>query len=172
MKPCLHLRLNPVGDYPNCKYVNDWDALCTIQQRAFHGEGADPLTTVLLKQCNPKLFNQITRAWEIVCLWIMYGLAYVIGYVSAMIVFCRIESTGNQSWKQVNDKMHNPKKGLFQFSRCFLTFWKFVEIFFFFLHLFLLMLFLNCSLSRHHGLRPKCGKNIARTKLCSYNHPF
>lgn len=84
MKPCLHSVLKPVGDYPDCKYMGDWDALCTIQQRAFHGQSADPLAGVQLRQCNPKLFNQITRAWEKFCLWIMYvrgvGGGYVAGY--------------------------------------------------------------------------------------------
>lgn len=64
MKPWLRSALKPVGDYPDCKYMADWDALCTTQQRAFHGQSADPLTGVQLRQCNPKLFNQITRAWE------------------------------------------------------------------------------------------------------------
>lgn len=63
MKPFLRLVLKPVGDYPDCKYMGDWDALCATQQRAFHGQSADPLTGVQLRQCNPKLFNQITRAW-------------------------------------------------------------------------------------------------------------
>lgn len=64
MKPCLRLVLKPMGDYPDCKYMGGWDALCTTQQRAFHGQSVDPLTGVQLRQCNPKLFNQITRAWE------------------------------------------------------------------------------------------------------------
>lgn len=64
MKPCLRLVLKAVGDYPHGKYMGGWDALCTTQQRAFHGQSVDPLTGVRLRQCNPKLFNQITRAWE------------------------------------------------------------------------------------------------------------
>lgn len=60
-RPCLVL--NAAGDYPACAHMGEWDALCTTQQRAFHGQSADPLTGVQLRQCNPKLFNQITRAW-------------------------------------------------------------------------------------------------------------
>lgn len=64
----------PVGDYPDRKYTGGWDALCTTQQRAFHGQSLDPLTGVRLRQCNPKLFNQITRAWgEKMGLWIIHG---------------------------------------------------------------------------------------------------
>lgn len=61
---CLRLVLKPLGDYPDHKYTGGWDALCTTQQRAFHGQSIDPLTGVRLRQCNPELFNQITRAWE------------------------------------------------------------------------------------------------------------
>lgn len=64
MKPSLCLVLKPMGDFPGSKYMGQWDALCTTQQRPFHGQSADPLTGVQLRQCNPKLFNQITRAWE------------------------------------------------------------------------------------------------------------
>lgn len=74
MKPCLRLVLKPVGDYPHGKYMGGWDALCTSQQRAFHGQSVDPLAGVRLRQCNPKLFNQITRAWEKkLGPWIMHG---------------------------------------------------------------------------------------------------
>lgn len=75
-RPCLVL--NAAGDYPACEYTGEWDALCTTQQRAFHGQSTDPLNGVQLRQCNPKLFNQITRAWEKFCLWMMHGAVCVV----------------------------------------------------------------------------------------------
>lgn len=78
--------LNAAGDYPACEYTGEWDALCTTQQRAFHGQSADPLAGVQLRQCNPKLFNQITRAWEKFCLWVMHGGVRVVRYESQCVI--------------------------------------------------------------------------------------
>lgn len=82
-RPCSVL--NAAGDYPAC----EWDALCTTQQRAFHGQSADPLAGVQLRQCNPKLFNQITRAWEKFCLWVMHGGVRVERYESQCVIIFR-----------------------------------------------------------------------------------
>lgn len=85
-KLCSCSVLKAAGDYPACKYTGEWDALCSTQQRAFHGQSADPLTGVQLRQCNPKLFNQITRAWEKFCLWIMHRGVYVVRYESQCVI--------------------------------------------------------------------------------------
>lgn len=115
MKPCLHSVLKPVGDYPDCKYMGDWDALCTIQQRAFHGQSADPLTGVQLRQCNPKLFNQITRAWEKFCLWIMYvrGVGGVCSriWVPVSVWLCPTKARNILQWEMVCEWFQNAGEG-------------------------------------------------------------
>lgn len=69
MKPCLRLDLKPTGDYPDCKCMGNWGSLCATQQRAFHGQSADPSWGNVI----PNYLTRLLEHEKNICLWIMYG---------------------------------------------------------------------------------------------------